>query len=82
MKLATVRDLRNRFARVFSWIEEGERVAVSRRGRVIATLVPARRPLGRVEWPDFVARLQADWPDGVPGKPLSELIPDGRGRAG
>jgi antitoxin (DNA-binding transcriptional repressor) of toxin-antitoxin stability system len=82
MKVATVRDLRNRFARIFSWIEEGERVEVSRRGRVIATLVPARRRIGRVEWPDFMTRLRDDWPDGVPGKPLSEIIAEGRGESG
>lgn len=82
MRHATVRDLRNRFARVFSWIEEGERVEVSRRGQVVATLVPARRRVRRVEWPDFVARLRADWPKGVPGKPLSEIIAEGRGGDG
>ena len=42
MKTATVRDLRNRFANVARWIEEGEKVAITRRGAPFATLAPAR----------------------------------------
>ena len=43
-----MRDLRNRFARIITWIEEGERVKVTSRGRVVATLVPERRKARRV----------------------------------
>ena len=80
MRRATVRDLRNRFARVLTWIEEGERVKVSSRGRVVATLVPERRKTRRVSWPDFLARLRTDWPRGLKGRSISELIDEGRGR--
>ncbi len=41
MKTATVADLRNRFPRVFKWIEEGEQVELTKRGRVVARIVPA-----------------------------------------
>jgi antitoxin (DNA-binding transcriptional repressor) of toxin-antitoxin stability system len=63
MKTATVRDLRNHFADVAKWIEEGEKVSITRNGAVFATLAPAvtakprkadwasraasRKPLGR-----------------------------------
>ena len=40
MKTATVRDLRNRFADVAKLIEEGESVAITRRGETFATLSP------------------------------------------
>ena len=80
MRRATVRDLRNRFARILTWIEEGERVKVSSRGRVVATLVPERRKARRVSWPDFLARLRTDWPRGLKGKSIAELIDEGRGR--
>jgi prevent-host-death family protein len=56
MKTATVADLRNHFPRVFRWIEEGESVEVTKRGRVVARLVPVeqqRRRKFRV--PDFLA---------------------------
>lgn len=39
---ATVRDLRNRFAEVAKWIEDGERVNITRRGSVFAVLAPAQ----------------------------------------
>ena len=41
MKTATVRDLRNHFADVAKWIEEGEPVAITRHGATFATLSPA-----------------------------------------
>ena len=36
-------------------------------------------PRSKVEWPDFMARLRERWPNGTPGKPLSEIIDEGRG---
>ena len=59
MKTATVRDLRNRFAAVSRWIEEGEEVRITKRGRVIARLVPEppdRRRGGKI--PDFPRRVK------------------------
>jgi antitoxin (DNA-binding transcriptional repressor) of toxin-antitoxin stability system len=51
MKKATVRDLRNRYSAVLKWIEAGEEVAISRRGIVIARLVPElRRSIEAVDW--------------------------------
>jgi antitoxin (DNA-binding transcriptional repressor) of toxin-antitoxin stability system len=51
MKTATVRDLRNHFADVAKWIEDGESVAITRNGSQFATLAPAvvRRPR-KVDW--------------------------------
>jgi prevent-host-death family protein len=66
MKTATVRDLRNRFARVAAWIEEGEPVEITRAGKVFARLLPAapakRRKLVK---PDIMAQLKATWGDRV-----------------
>ena len=42
MKTATVRDLRNHFADVARWIEEGEPVSITRNGKTFATLSPAK----------------------------------------
>lgn len=56
MKTATVADLRNHFPRVFRWIEEGESVEVTKRGRVVARLVPVEQPRRRkFQVPDFLA---------------------------
>jgi len=41
-RTATVRDLRNSFADVAKWIEDGEQVTITRHGEAFATLAPAR----------------------------------------
>jgi prevent-host-death family protein len=51
MKTATVRDLRNRFAAVAKWIEEGEPVTITRHGATFATLSPAKtKKPSRLDW--------------------------------
>jgi hypothetical protein len=42
MKTANVADLRNDFRKVATWISDGETVAIKMRGRLFATLIPAR----------------------------------------
>jgi antitoxin (DNA-binding transcriptional repressor) of toxin-antitoxin stability system len=79
MKVATVADLRNRFARVSQWIEDGEKVQIRKRGKVFATLSPAAKKKKKLAWPDLKARLLKHFPQPVPGKPASEIISEGRG---
>jgi len=79
MKVATVADLRNRFAHVSKWIEDGEKVEIRKRGKVFATLSPARKKKKKVEWPDLKARLLKHFPKPLPGKPLSEILSESRG---
>ena len=51
MKTATVRQLRNRYTTLLKWIEAGEEVAISRRGIVIARLVPEKHQhADKVDW--------------------------------
>jgi antitoxin (DNA-binding transcriptional repressor) of toxin-antitoxin stability system len=40
MKIATVRDLRNNFARLSKWLEKGETIEIIKRGKPVASLVP------------------------------------------
>lgn len=40
MKTATVRDLRNHYSGLMEWIEAGEEIRITRRGKPIARLVP------------------------------------------
>ena len=40
MKTATVRDLRNNFARLSKWLEKGETIEIVKRGKPVADLVP------------------------------------------
>jgi antitoxin (DNA-binding transcriptional repressor) of toxin-antitoxin stability system len=40
MKTATIRDLRNDFARLSKWLEKGETVPLLKRGKPFARVVP------------------------------------------
>jgi len=64
MKTATVRELRNEFPRIEAWVHEGESINISKRGKVIATLVPALGARASGEMPpkvDIMARLSETW---------------------
>lgn len=68
MKAATVRELRNDFPKIEAWIHEGESINISKRGRVIATLIPA--PVGTDSGSgrskvDIMARLRETWGEKV-----------------
>ena len=79
MKTATVADLRNHFTRLSKWIEEGQPIAITKRGRTFATLSPARKMKAQAAWPDLEARRAKAFPTGVKGKPVSEILDDARG---
>ena len=68
MKTATVRELRNEFPRIEAWVNEGESINISKRGKVIATLVPAlgsAEPKPHSPKVDIMARLRETWGDRV-----------------
>ena len=52
MKTATVRELRNRYTQLLEWIDAGEEIRITRRGIVIARLVPENRARAHpgVDW--------------------------------
>ncbi|MCB1207686.1 MAG: type II toxin-antitoxin system Phd/YefM family antitoxin [Verrucomicrobiales bacterium] len=51
MKTATVRDLRNRYTSLLSWIGAGEEIVITQRGKVIARLIPEKDPhTPTVDW--------------------------------
>ena len=62
MKTANVADLRNNFRLVAAWISDGETVAIKRRGKPFATLVPSGE-LGDCLMPriDFAAQMREVW---------------------
>ena len=75
MKVATVRDLRNRFPRVAAWIAEGESVEITKSGKSFARLVPATpEKLRKLVKPDFMAQLKTTWGDRMfTGKEVAEM---------
>ncbi len=51
MRTATVRDLRNRYTSLLSWIDAGEEIVITQRGKAIARLVPERAKVrNMVDW--------------------------------
>ncbi len=66
IKTANVADLRNNFAKIAAWIGDGETVAIHKRGKPFAKLVPAtegvERPMPKI---DFAERLRKIWGERV-----------------
>lgn len=69
MKTATIRDLRNEFARLSKWLEKGESVQILKRGKPFARVVPEPKTKsflgcmrGTVKLaPDFDEPLNIEW---------------------
>ncbi|MDR1145390.1 MAG: type II toxin-antitoxin system Phd/YefM family antitoxin [Verrucomicrobiales bacterium] len=67
MKTATVSELRNNFGRIESWLDRGEPVEITRRGKDYAVIQPKRKPAKRkFQMPDFRAQLKEIWGDRPP----------------
>jgi antitoxin (DNA-binding transcriptional repressor) of toxin-antitoxin stability system len=59
MKTASVRELRQNFGHLLTWIEEGQEILITMRRRVVARLVPERtRSRAKVRMPNFAGRLK------------------------
>lgn len=51
MKTASVRDLRNHYTSLLRWIDAGEDVLITKRGKVIARLTPeTEHAASQVDW--------------------------------
>jgi prevent-host-death family protein len=50
MKTTTVRMLRNDYAKLLRRVETGEEISISRRGRIVAKLVPVNPGKTKVDW--------------------------------
>ncbi len=69
MKTATIRDLRNEFARLSKWLEKGETVQIIKRGKPFARVVPEPKSKGFLGSgrgtakmsPDFDEPLDLEW---------------------
>ena len=57
MKTVTVRGRRNHYLSVLGWVEAGEEVVISKRGKVIARLVPEKPQSKQTDWAQSAALL-------------------------
>ena len=61
MKTATIRDLRNEFARLSKWLERGETVQLLKRGKPFARVVPEPKPKSFLGSGKGTATMSADF---------------------
>jgi len=78
MKTSTMRELKHHTAKVLAWAEAGEEVELTRRGKPVARLSPAkgRRKTAKV---DFLGRLTAIYGDKMLKQTATELLSEARG---
>ena len=75
MKNATVREVQHNLSAFLDRVERGEQVGITRRGRIVARLLPPAPKRRKAKWPDFAARMRRLFPGGHPrGEPPSEII--------
>jgi len=82
MKTATVRDLRNRYTSLLSWIDAGEEIVITQRGKAIARLIPERSMMGQsVDWSQSAAVKRDRSQERVlTAEESSDLVHDSSGR--
>ena len=77
MKTATIRLIHHDFGSVLNWVDEGEQVAVTRRGKVVALITaPPMRARSRArKRPDFAARLKLrDGARVIPAAVMADIL--------
>ena len=79
MRKASVRDLRYQFSKIEQLLNEGQEIELTKRGRVIARLVPVG-PSAPQSRPDFLARLKRIYGDKMLKPSGAELIAQERNR--
>ena len=80
MKTTTVRELRNNYSRVLRWVSKGEEVEVTRRGKVVAKVVPpAAATTKKVDWTRSAALSRTPWPNPLSADESAATLADSRG---
>jgi prevent-host-death family protein len=52
-------EAKNKFGQLLDWVEEGEEVVITRHGREVARLVPARQVIDRAAAQAAIQRIRA-----------------------
>jgi prevent-host-death family protein len=81
MKTASIREVRHDFSRILEWVANGEEVAITKRHKTVARLLPANRKKNiRAKVPDVSARLQKIFGRKViSDKAMKEILDESRG---
>ena len=79
MKTTTVRELRNNYSKVLGWVAKGEEVEVTRRGKVVAKVVPPIGPKTKVDWAQSAALTRPAWANTLTSKESAAILADSQG---
>jgi antitoxin (DNA-binding transcriptional repressor) of toxin-antitoxin stability system len=81
MKTASIREVRHDFSRILEWVANGEEVAITKRHKTVARLLPAtRKKTTRAKVPDVSARLRKVFGRKViSDKAMKEILDESRG---
>lgn len=79
MRQVSITQLRYQFRKIEDWLRRGEEIAITRRGRVVAPLVPDGNAT-RKATPDFLARLRSIYGEKVMAVSGATLISEDRER--
>jgi prevent-host-death family protein len=80
MKSTTVRELRNNYSKVLKWVAKGEEVEVTRRGKVVAKVVPPV-PAGpaEVDWTTSAALNRRPWSTALTSAQSAAILAESQG---
>lgn len=81
MKSTTVRELRNNYSRVLLWVSKGEEVEVTRRGKVVAKVIPptVSQPT-EVDWTQSAALHRPAWSTPLTSEQSARILAESQGR--
>ena len=82
MKTATIRQVRHDFGTVLDWVHEGEQVAISKRGKIVALLSPppTGKPARIRRRTDLAARLKMrDAGRVIPARAMNDILDFNKG---
>ena len=81
MKSTTVRELRNNYSKVLKWVSKGEEVEVTRRGKVVAKVIPAvPSSPSEVDWSKSAALNRKAWSTGLTSDQSAAILAESQGR--
>lgn len=81
MKTASVRELRNNYARVLQWVARGEEVEVTRHGKIVARVVPPAGASSRsADWSRSAALARPAWSTTLTASASDALRAESQGR--
>jgi prevent-host-death family protein len=80
MKRATVRELRNNYSKVLHWVSLGEEVEVTRRGIVVAKIVPPGPVIPiTVVWKKSAALNRSPWSTTLSAAESAAILSESQG---